>query len=114
MARLTVLQFPEEPEPFDIAGSAVTPEVGGDDFPNDQRTGFWVDNQNGGDVSVTFVPTRDCDQGFQHAAVVVVPDGFTGFIASRLFHARFGQPDGTVQVLYSATTGVLVAAVRLL
>lgn len=113
MATLTVLVFPEEPVAFDIAGSAVSAAAGGDVFQNDENTGFWIDNQSGGPVTVTFDAPQSCDQGFAHDAAVVVADAFTGFLSTRFSHARFGQTNRTVSVTYSGVTSVDVAAVRL-
>lgn len=113
MAVLTVLNFPDEPEAYDIAGSAVSADVAGDTFQNDEKTGFWIDNQSGGPVTVTFDAPGDCDQHFTHDAAVVVADAFTGFIAKNLPHARFGSTSRTVAVTYSGVTSVSVAAVRI-
>lgn len=113
MATLTVLEFPEEPTALDISASEVSAAAGGDVFPNDEQTGFWVDNQDASPTTVTFDAPGYCDDGFQHDAAVVVAAGFTGFIAKKFAHGRFGTSSRQVAVTYSSVTSLTVAAVRL-
>ena len=115
MATLTPIQFPEQPTAFDIGAQAetVAADAAGDQFPNAGVTGFWVENTSGAQRTVTIAGQLNCDHGFLHDAPVAVPDGFTGFIASKLLENRFSPGVTEVQVTYDNEAGLRVAAVRL-
>lgn len=114
MAALTIVEFPDEPEDFDITVDAgyVAAEVGGDTFDNKGRTGLYVENTSGGSITLTIVAARRCNHGFLHNAVIAVADGFEGFVATRLENTRFSDDSGVVSLTYSAV-GLNVAAVRM-
>lgn len=114
MAVLSVIDFPSEPEAFDIEGEAgfVIAGVSGDTFANDGHTGLYVKNDTGSPKTVTVAAPRKCSHGFNHAAAIAVPDGFAGFVATEFEIDRFNSPTGVVSLTYSAT-GLQVAAVRL-
>ena len=115
MPALTVIDFPDEPEGFDIEAQAEFVSAGGvgDTFQNDGKTGLYVKNASGAPITVTIVANRDCDHGFRHNAAPTVPDGFAGFIAMSLANDRFNTDQGIVQIGYSDVTNVEVAAVRM-
>lgn len=114
MAVLTVIDFPDEPEAFDIEGEAgfVNAAAGGDTFKNDGKTGLYVVNASGAPKTITVSAPRKCSNGFTHDAAIVVPDGFAGFVATEFEIDRFNSSSGVVSLAYSAT-GLQVAAVRL-
>lgn len=114
MAALTVIQFPDEPEAFDVTAQTefvTSDDTNGDTFENDGRTGLYARNTTGGSITVTAVAARRCSHAFLHDAVVVVPDGFSGFVADTFENDRFSNDARVVSLTYSAA-GLEVAAVR--
>lgn len=114
MAVLNVVSFPEEPIAFDITAQPgfVAAAAGGDTFENKGRTGLFVRNASGSSKTLTIVAQRACNHGFTHNAVIVVANGFAGFVATEIENDRFNSPAGIVSLTYSAA-GLDVAAVRL-
>lgn len=114
MAVLSVVEFPSEPAAFDITAEDgfVPAEAGGDSFENKGRTGLYVSNSSGSPKTITVVSQRKCNHGFNHDAVIIVADGFEGFVATEFENDRFNTPAGIVSLTYSAA-GLDVAAVRL-
>jgi hypothetical protein len=110
MALLTAVDFPSEPAAFVV--TTVAAAAGGDKFENKGRTGFYVSNATGTSKTVTFAAQRACNHGVLHNSAVVVPDLFSGFIATEFENDRFNSSAGIVSVTYSAV-GLQVAAVRL-
>lgn len=112
MAVLTVVDFPAEPAAFDIAAELEAAAAGGDTFENNGRTGLYVRNSSGSPKTLTIDAPRACNHGFTHDAVIVVADGFEGFVATELPANRFNSGSGIVSLTYSAA-GLDVAAIRL-
>ena len=113
MATLTIIEFPDEPNDFDVKGDAgfVAAAVGGDSFRNGGNTGLYVENTSGGALTLTIVAAKLCNHGTLHDADIVVDNGFDGFVAMDLDNSRFSDSDGTVSLTYSAI-GLNVGAVR--
>lgn len=107
MAELTVQSIGSGAQLSFSAASA-----GGDEFQNDGKTHLFLDNQSGGDITVTGGPQNPCNQGFTHGHDTVAQAG--GLTISKAFERRFyNDSTGKVQVTYSATASLTVAAVRI-
>lgn len=96
----------------DVAAAA-----GGDTFPNDGKTFFYIDNQDTTEHTVTFTGQRGSASvpGFGtltagDAAVTVPPA--TQMAIGPFPVTRFNNGAGQVQAEYDAVTAVTVAAVR--
>lgn len=85
---------------------------GGDEFPNDGRTFFIVNNGGASQITVTFVGQGYCSHGFQHDLEVTVDTG-EELNVGPFSRQRFNDENGRVQVSYSDVTSVLVGAVRI-
>lgn len=95
----------------DLNGLAFTPVAaagGGDDFPNDGNTVFYVTNGSGGSITVTANSVTACDQGFDHDIVNTVANGATE-IMGPFPTARFGD---SVAITYSGVTSVTVKPLK--
>ena len=115
MATLTILDFPDEPEAFDITAQAEfvpADDVNGDVFPNQPGVGLYARNDTVSAITLTHVAQRRCDHGFLHDAAVVVPAGFEGFVADEFENDRFSDDSGNAHITYSGP-GLDIAAVRL-
>lgn len=106
MATLTV-------QTLAATGSVVTFTAaagGGDEFANDGKTFFEVNNGGGAPITVTIVAESPCNQGTLHDVVGSVTNGtvkkFGPFDRQRFNDATTGR----VGVTYSAVTSVTVAA----
>jgi hypothetical protein len=104
MATLTAqIQTLDGLDPTLAAASA-----GGDEFANNGREYLDVNNASAGAVTVTCNATRDCNQGFDHDAVVSVPAGGR----RRIGPFPISRFQGTVAITYSSATSVTVGVVR--
>ncbi len=114
MPALTVIDFPDEPEAFDIEADAgfVSADAGGDTFTNDGKTMLYAKNTSGAGRTITVAAARQCSHGFSHNAAISVPDGFAGFVATDFENDRFSDAAGVVSMTYDNNVGLEVAAVR--
>jgi hypothetical protein len=102
------------------AGVALTPVAAGasgDTFKNTGREIFYVVNDSGADVDVTFsagdANANICSFGVAHAGhalVIPVPAGGNAMVGP-FDKARFNDADNNINVSYEATTSVTVAAI---
>jgi hypothetical protein len=101
---------------IDPDGVAVAAAAGGDSYPNDDDTLFYLRNASGGSITATLALQRASvrKEGFGEltvtALVLVVPAA-----GRRLVKAPVGShsdASGRVQVTYTAVTSVTVAALR--
>lgn len=89
-------------------------DAGGDEFINKGRTFLHIKNSGsgGGPVTVTITSRFQCDQGFDHDVGVVVAAASSEMVGP--FPAvRFNDDDGIIDVSYSGTTGMTIAAIAL-
>ena len=86
--------------------------AGGDAFVNSGREYLHVKNGGGASIDVTVDSQAQCNQGYDHNAVVAVPASGERLIGP-FPKARFNDANEKVQIAYSAVTSVTVAAVRL-
>lgn len=114
MAVLSIVTFPSEPAAFDITADDgfVAAAVGGDTFENIGKVALFVENTSGGPITLTIAAQRECNHGFLHNSTIVVPNNFSGFVATELENDRFNSPLGVVSLTYSGV-GLNLAAVRL-
>jgi hypothetical protein len=112
MAVLTVTQVT-------LAGTllgAVAAGAGGDSFPNDGYTFFYVKNASGASINVTFdapgALPPDQANAFDPDVLKPVAAGAERCFGPFTDKARFNDANGRVNVTYSAVTTVTVAAVR--
>jgi hypothetical protein len=94
--------------------SAGTPAAGGDTFPNDGATKFYVKNGSGGSVNVTFACPNACNFGVTNSAhnlVVAVPAA-TEKVIGPFNTDKFNDAGGLVTVTTSAQASVTVAAIK--
>lgn len=106
MAALTVQEIVRAGLGPTYAGAGVS----GDTFVNDGRTFLHVKNTNAATRDVTVDSIENCDQGFDHNAVVTVPASTGDRMIGPFPTERFGA---TCTVSYTATAGVTVAAIKL-
>ena len=113
MALLTIIDFPSEPNDFDIKGDAgfVAANAGGDTLKNDGQTGLYVQNTSGVSIDLIIDAPRKCSQGFLHDVTITVENLFDGFVALDLDSSRFSDDSGVVSLTYSQG-GLNVGAVR--
>lgn len=88
---------------------------GGDQFQNDGSARLHVKNGGGSPITVTIDSPNTCSFGASassaHDYVTSVPAGGEKFIGP--FSAdQFNDPNGMVQISYSAVTSVTVAVIR--
>lgn len=116
MADISPINFPSEPEAFDIDAQPEVRDSDGldDTFTNDGDSGVWIKNTTGGPITVTLVAAKPCKFVEYHDAAVPVADGFEGFIAMKLLPARRynDSSNAKVTVTYSAS-GLRIALVRM-
>jgi len=83
----------------------------GDEFPNSGRAVLYVRNDGTSEITVTVNSQTPCNYGYDHDAVITVPPGGERVIGP-FAPARFNDPNGRVQVSYSAVTSVTVAVLE--
>ena len=99
-----------------VAGVEITMAAaapGGDSFPNNGNTTLIVANGGGGSINVTVNCGNACSFGVTndaHDVVVAIAAGATRHIGP-FTQGRFNDGNGRVNVAYSGTTSVTVAAV---
>ena len=107
MATLSV----QSPTTSGIALSFGSAASGGDQFLNDGKSILLVKNGDSSAKTVTVAGQRTCNQGSTHNAAVSVAAGAQEAIGP-FNPAFFNDPNGYVQVTYSAVTSVTVAVVK--
>lgn len=97
-----------------VADAALTAAVaGGHKFLNDGRTVLLAQNTNGSSRTLT-VQTAQTVDGLTVADLSIVLAATTGRIITAYFPPTvYNAADGYVYVDYSATSGVLVAAIKI-
>jgi hypothetical protein len=80
---------------------------GGDQFANDGKTLIHVKNGSVGDITVTIVSQRACDQGSTHNTAVVVTAAEERFIGP-FEVSRYNDASGFVQLTYSGVTSLTI------
>lgn len=97
-----------------IADAALTAAVaGGHSFVNDGATILLLQNTNAATRTITITSAQTVD-GLAVADVSITLAATTGRLLTAYFpRTVYNQSDGTVLVDYSATAGVLVAAVKI-
>lgn len=108
MAELTVQQIDRDGTTPSFSNAA----GGGDTFDNDGKTYLHVKNGGAGSITVTINSQKQCDQGFDHDLTVNINAGAEALIGP-FPPDRFNDDNGEVNVSYSGTTSVTVAAFRL-
>lgn len=98
-----------------IADAALTAAVaGGHSFANDGSTILILQNTNGSARTITIATPSVVDSDLAVAERTITLGATTGRILTATFpRTIYNQSDGTVLVDYSATAGVLVAAVKI-
>lgn len=108
MATLTVQTTP-------ITGAAdltmASAAGGGDEFVNDGKTFFVINNGGGAQITVTFA-TPQTVEGLAVADGALTVDAGEIGMAGPFPTRTFNDSDGKAQITYSAVTSVTVAAVR--
>lgn len=108
MATLTVQEIPLT----GVAPSYDAATGGGDEFVNSGREFIHVKNGGGGSINVTINSQVNCNQGYDHDAVVAV-----GASAEKMIGPfpkdRFNDSGGKAQITYSGVTSVTIAVIRL-
>ena len=97
-----------------VADAALTAAVaGGHKFLNDGQTVLFLQNTNGSARTITVTTAQTVD-GLAVADLTITLPATTGRLITAAFpRTVYNQSDGYVLVDYSATAGVLVAAVRI-
>lgn len=109
MATLTVRSTPIEGGTGDLTTSSAA--GGGDVFPNDGQTFFFVSNGSGGQITVTFTTAQTVDGlDIEDPAFTIENGGFGIF--GPFPTKRFNNSSGQVAVAYSGVTSVVVAAFK--
>lgn len=90
----------------------VAADPAGDEFPNDGKTFFRVDNGSAAGITVTFNSQKPCNYGFDHDVQVSVPAG-ESMLVGPFEPNRFNNSNGRVEVSYSDATSVTVAAIKI-
>jgi len=109
MATLTVSNI-SRTTGVNITDDEVAAAGGGDVFANDGKTFFIVDN-GGSSITVTFAGVAQCDQGSTHNLAVTV--GASKRLMFGPFETgRYNNASGQVAVTYSAVTTVNVLATK--
>ncbi len=97
-----------------LVDSAAAAAAGGDDFANDGNTFLKIINGSGGSINVTAASnyTSPPTGTAQSDNVVAVGAGVTALIGP-FPQSGFNDDDGKVNITYSATTTVTVAAISM-
>lgn len=97
-----------------IADAALTAAVaGGHKFVNDGRTALLLQNTNASSRTVT-VQTAQTVDGLAVADLTITLAATTGRLLTAYFPTQvYNASDGYVYIDYSATAGVLVAAIKI-
>ncbi len=86
-------------------------DAGGDEFANDGATELLVINTGLAQVTVTATAQRRCSHGFlDNWSLIAEPDALLRF--GPFEPSRFNDANGRVQISYSSTANVTVAAQR--
>jgi hypothetical protein len=115
MALLTVTELGQTPIEEDA--TLVAADASGDQYPNDDRTFFVMDNADASPHTGTIAKTRDTVEkaGFGTLTVadisVVVPAGERRMVRAPM--ASHGDAAGRITVTYDAVTTVTVGAFRM-
>lgn len=100
----------------DITTAGVTPTLGaagasGDTFANDGRTLLWVQNAGSGSITVTINSQTACTFGSTHDKTITVANDEAPVLIGPFPPDRFSNSAGSVEVAYSDTTDITVAAI---
>lgn len=94
-----------------VAPNFVAATAGGDSFANDGNTSLRVKNGSASPITVTINSPTQCNMGFTHNVAVTVAAGAEQDIGP-FPPSRFNDQYGNVNVTYSASASVTVAAVQ--
>jgi len=103
---------------IDLDGVDAAADIGGDTFPNDGETFFYINNADASPMNVTFASMRASAAvpGFGSLLsgnAVVAVGATTEMLIGPFPVTRFNNGAGQVQVTYDSITTLTVAAVRL-
>lgn len=109
MATLTIEKLTDAGS--DVSGLATAATAGGDEYSNDGATYLYLENTSGASVDITLHGQVECNQGHIHDNVVTVPAG-SNVTVPPLPVGHYNDPNGYVQITYSAAAGVNVCAYK--
>lgn len=114
MARTALTLLTADRDGVSIADAALTAAAtDGHSFANDGRTALILQNTNVASRTVTIQTSATVD-GLAVADLTITVPATTGRLVTAYFPKQvYDQSDGTVYVDYSATAGLLVAAVKI-
>ena len=88
-------------------------DVAGDTFANDAKTFLYLRNVNAATRTVTINSQKDCNQGFDHDAAVIIPVTTGERMIGPFAKARFNDSAGIMSVTYDAVAGLTVDPITL-
>ena len=114
MARATLTPLVSDRDGVSVADAAMTAAVAdGHSFVNDGRTVLLIQNTNGATRTIT-VQTPGTVDGLAVADLTITVAATTGRLMTATFpKSVYNQNGGVVYLDYSATAGLLVAAVKI-
>lgn len=114
MARVALTLLTADRDGISVADAALTAAIAdGHSFVNDGRTVLLLQNTNAATRTIT-VQTPVTVDGLAVAELTITLPATTGRIITATFpRTVYNQSDGSVYIDYSATAGVLVAAIKI-